>query len=158
MNCTGWRQSGTRLDSLAWYNGLKKKRFLGSWYLTHDRWDLIPDIFQLIYDSWCKNLNVDIWHLTPETWNLKPETWHQTPDIWHLRAPADHIVTFRKFHRIGGAPPETFPNVKYDAPEELDGDRKCFDSPIRKWGVVHIIDKNSSRALTLCSLTVFFCP
>ena len=37
-----------------------------------------------------------------------------------------------KFHRIGGAPPDTFPNAKYDAPEEMGGDRKCFDSPIRK--------------------------
>ena len=43
-----------------------------------------------------------------------------------------HIVPFGKFHRIGGAPPETFPNVKYDAPEEVGGDRQCFDSPIRK--------------------------
>ena len=43
-----------------------------------------------------------------------------------------HIVPFGKFHRIGGAPPETFPNVKYDAPEEMGGDRKCFDSPIGK--------------------------
>jgi hypothetical protein len=43
-----------------------------------------------------------------------------------------HIVPFRKFHRIGGAPPKTFPNVKYDAPEEVGGNRKCFDSPIRK--------------------------
>ena len=42
------------------------------------------------------------------------------------------IVPFKKFHRIRGAPPETFPNVKYDAPEEVGGDRKCFDSPIRK--------------------------
>ena len=43
-----------------------------------------------------------------------------------------HIVPFGKFHKIGGAPPETFPNVKYDAPEEEGGDKKCFDSPIRK--------------------------
>ena len=43
-----------------------------------------------------------------------------------------HIVPFGKFHRIGGAPPKTFPNAKYDAPEEMGGDRKCFDSPIRK--------------------------
>ena len=43
-----------------------------------------------------------------------------------------HIVPFGKFYRIGGAPPQTFPNVKYDAPEEVGGDRKCFDSPIRK--------------------------
>ena len=43
-----------------------------------------------------------------------------------------HIVPYGKFHRIGGASPETLPNVKYDAPEEVGGDRKCFDSPIRK--------------------------
>ena len=43
-----------------------------------------------------------------------------------------HIVPFEKFHRMRGALPKTFPNVKYDAPEELDGDRKCFDSRIRK--------------------------
>ena len=29
-----------------------------------------------------------------------------------------HIVPLGKFHRIGVAPPETFPNIKYDAPEE----------------------------------------
>ena len=43
-----------------------------------------------------------------------------------------HIVPCGKFHRIGGAPPETFSSEKYDAPEEVGGDRKCFDSPIRK--------------------------
>ena len=43
-----------------------------------------------------------------------------------------HIVPCGKFHRIGGAPPETFPSENYDAPEEVGGDRKCFDSPIRK--------------------------
>ena len=43
-----------------------------------------------------------------------------------------HIVPYGKFHRIGGAPPETFPNDKYDTPEEVGGNRKCFDSPIRK--------------------------
>ena len=43
-----------------------------------------------------------------------------------------HIVPFGKFHRIGGAPLEIFPNVKYDATEEVHGDRKCFDSSIRK--------------------------
>ena len=37
-----------------------------------------------------------------------------------------HIVPFQKFHRIGGAPPETFHNVKYDAPEEVGGERKCY--------------------------------
>ena len=43
-----------------------------------------------------------------------------------------HIVTCGKFHRIGGAPPETFPSEKDDAHEEVGGDRKYFDSPIRK--------------------------
>jgi hypothetical protein len=43
-----------------------------------------------------------------------------------------HIVPFGKFPRIEGAPPETFPKIKYDDPEEVGGDRKCFDSPIRK--------------------------
>ena len=43
-----------------------------------------------------------------------------------------HIVPCGKFHRIGGAPPDTFPSEKYDAPEEVGGDRKSFDSPIRK--------------------------
>ena len=42
------------------------------------------------------------------------------------------IVPFGKFHRIRGALPETLPNVKYDEPEEVAGDRKCVDSPIRK--------------------------
>ena len=40
--------------------------------------------------------------------------------------PMTHIVPFGKFHKIGGAPPETFPNVKYDAPEEMSGERKCL--------------------------------
>ena len=42
------------------------------------------------------------------------------------------MLSYKKFHRISGAPPETFPNVKYDAPEEVGGDRVCFDSPIWK--------------------------
>ena len=37
-----------------------------------------------------------------------------------------HIVPFGKFNRIGGAPPETIHNVKYDAPEKVGGNRKCF--------------------------------
>ena len=69
-----------------------------------------------------------------------------------------HIVSFWKFYRIGGAPPETFPNVKYDAPQEMGGDRKCFDSPIMKWGLFQIFDVNSSRAFTLCIWTFFCCP
>ena len=43
-----------------------------------------------------------------------------------------HIVPCGKFHRIGGAPPETFSSEKYDSPEEVGGYRKSFDSPIRK--------------------------
>ena len=68
----------------------------------------------------------------------------------------EHIVPLGKFHRIGGAPPKTFPNIKYDAHEEVGG--KCFDSPIWKLGLVQISYVNSSRVLTLCSLTVFCCP
>ena len=47
-----------------------------------------------------------------------------------------HIVSFEEFHRIGGTPPETFPNVRYDAPEERGCNRKCVESPIRKLGLV----------------------
>ena len=47
-----------------------------------------------------------------------------------------HIVPCGKFHRIGGAPRETFPSEKYDAPEKVGGDRKCFDSPIQKLGLI----------------------
>ena len=43
-----------------------------------------------------------------------------------------HIVPCGKFHKIGAAPPETFPGEKYDAPEEVVGDRKSFDSPLMK--------------------------
>ena len=50
--------------------------------------------------------------------------------------PIPHIVPCGKFHRIGGAPPETFPSEKYDAPEEVGGDKKSFDSPIRKLGLI----------------------
>ena len=53
------------------------------------------------------------------------------------------------FHRIGGAPPQTFPNVKYDAPEEVGGNRKYFDSPIKKWGLVQILDVNSTLQCTV---------
>ena len=52
--------------------------------------------------------------------------------IYKKKKSTSHIVPLEEFHRIGGAPPETIPNVKYDAPEEVGGDRKCFDSPIRK--------------------------
>ena len=47
-----------------------------------------------------------------------------------------HIVPCGKFQRIGGATPKTFPSENYDAPEEVGGDRKCFDSPIRKLGLI----------------------
>ena len=52
--------------------------------------------------------------------------------IPQIRARVSHIVPCGKFHRIGGAPPETFPSEKYDAPKEVGGDRKSFDSPMRK--------------------------
>ena len=58
------------------------------------------------------------------------------------------IIPFGKFHRIEGGPPETFPNVMYDAPEEVGGNKKCL---------VEILYVNSSRALSLCSLNVFCC-
>ena len=48
-----------------------------------------------------------------------------------LKSP-QHIASFGKFHRIGGAPTMTIPNVQYNAPEEVGGDRIFFDSPIRK--------------------------
>ena len=69
-----------------------------------------------------------------------------------------NIVPFGKFHRIGSSPSETIPNVKYDAPEEVRGDNKCFDSPIKNLGLVQVLDVHFSRALTLCRLTVFCCP
>ena len=50
----------------------------------------------------------------------------------NIQITTDHIVPCGKFHRIGGAPPETFPSEKYDAPEEVGGDRKSVDCPIRK--------------------------
>ena len=66
---------------------------------------------------------------------LEPTYLHLEPSnvfIQQEKKLYGHIVPFRKFHRIRVAPPETFPNVKYDAPEEVSGDRKCFDSHIRK--------------------------
>ena len=68
-----------------------------------------------------------------------------------------HIVPCGTFHRIGGASLETFPNVKYDAPEEVGGDRKCFESPVRKLGLIQILYVDRSRALTLNSFTAFCC-
>ena len=67
------------------------------------------------------------------TGNTVSDFWEYTQWFQGLKSVIPwHIVPFVKFHRIGGAPPETFPNVKYDAPEEVGGKRKCFDSPIRK--------------------------
>ena len=63
-------------------------------------------------------------------------TWLTVTSVFQPKysklALVSHIVPCGKFHRIGGAPPETFSSEKYDAPEEVGGDRKCFDSPIRK--------------------------
>ena len=56
------------------------------------------------------------------------------------------------FHRISGAPPETPPNVKYDAPREVCSDRKLFDRPLKKWGLEQVFHVNISWALTLCLL------
>ena len=36
----------------------------------------------------------------------------------HVRCHMD-IVPFGKFHKIGGALPKNFPNVKYDVPKEV---------------------------------------
>ena len=65
-----------------------------------------------------------------------------------------HIVPFGKLHRIGGVPPKTFPNVKSDAPEEVGGNRKCFDSPIRKWGLVQIINRPGVAGAVLQSASL----
>ena len=64
-----------------------------------------------------------------------------------------------KFHRIGGALLEAFHYLKYDASKvkEVGGNRKCFDSPISKWGLILILYVNSNRVLALYSLTVFCC-
>ena len=63
-----------------------------------------------------------------------------------------HIVPFRWFHRISGAPTETLPNFKYDAPEEVCGDRNLFDIPLKKLGLEQICDVNSSltTAAAIC--------
>ena len=45
--------------------------------------------------------------------------WHGAPSgevTTQLLQGTAHIVPCENFHRTGGAPPETFPNVKYDAP------------------------------------------
>ena len=56
------------------------------------------------------------------------------------------------FHRNSGAPPQTLPNAKYDAPREVCGDRKWFYDPLKKWGLEQICDVNSSWVLKLCQL------
>ena len=63
------------------------------------------------------------------------QRWDSFNIVWgvKLHLMTVHIVPCGKFHRIGGAPPETFPN---DAPEEVGGDRKSFDSLIRKLGLI----------------------
>ena len=48
-----------------------------------------------------------------------------------------------------GPPQSGFNN---DAPEEVCGDRKLFDSPLKKLGLKPIFDVDSRRALTLFSL------
>ena len=43
-----------------------------------------------------------------------------------------HMVSYKMFHIISGAPPQTLPNVKYDAPREVCANRKSFDRPLKK--------------------------
>ena len=45
-----------------------------------------------------------------------------------------HIVSSKKFHKISSSPHWTLPNDNYDAPEEVYGERKLFDRPLKKWG------------------------
>ena len=33
---------------------------------------------------------------------------------------------------MSGAPPESLPNVRYNAPKEVCGNRKLFDRPLKK--------------------------
>ena len=37
-----------------------------------------------------------------------------------------HIVPFGKFDGIGGAPHDTFPNLRYDTPEQMSGDKNVL--------------------------------
>ena len=64
-----------------------------------------------------------------------------------------HMVP--QFHKIGVTLPETFPNFKFDAPENVSGNRDSLDTPIEKWGLEQIFDVGSSRILTLYSLIPF---
>ena len=69
-----------------------------------------------------------------------------------------HIVPCEKFHRIGGAPPETFSSEKYDAPEEVGGDRYSFDSPIRKCIMLvceNLVEKYDFSGLLNCKTAEF---
>ena len=43
-----------------------------------------------------------------------------------------HIVSSKAFQRISSSPHLTLPNVNYDAPEEVCGERKLFDRPLKK--------------------------
>ena len=64
---------------------------------------------------------------------IKKSRIRETPNLsTDADSSIDQIVPCGKFHRIRGAPPETLPSEKYDAPEKVGGDRKSFDSPIRK--------------------------
>ena len=45
---------------------------------------------------------------------------------------AGHIVSSKKFLRPSSSPHKTLPNAKYDAPKEVCGERKLFDSPLKK--------------------------
>ena len=45
---------------------------------------------------------------------------------------AKQIAQFPKKKKLCGAPPETLPNVKYDAPKDVYGDRKLFNRLLNK--------------------------
>ena len=77
-----------------------------------------------LFDPYSENTHIKFASLTFLALIYRLECW--------IPKQVGHIVPCGKFHRIGGAPPETFSSEKYDAPEEVGGDRKSFDSPIRK--------------------------
>ena len=60
------------------------------------------------------------------------------------------IWSHKKNHRNSGVPPQTLPNVKYDAPREVGDDRNWLYRPLKKWGLEQILDVNHSWVLGMC--------
>ena len=54
-----------------------------------------------------------------------------------------HTVSSKKFYRISRSPHETLSNDNYDAPEEVSGERKLFDGPLKNTGQKQIFDDTS---------------